>query len=309
MKRLRLFLAGLLALAVACGVGVSPSSDASATILGPPSANYSAYVPRVCPIGDSIVTGVNSTTAGWRTVVFNSAISAGTPILFVGNISAPGGDNSMAINPWSCGQPGFAVRSQNIVGSLIDTYFPPTGMGAIPVFAADVAIMAGGTNDVGQLGDSASTVLASISSEMDLAWAARINGHFQIVQLTILPRLDSFNTVITTVNAGLASLIAGKSYHANVTLIDITTAIVNPTIYDATTNPTGGYHDPVHPNAIGDNQIGAVIWTPLQAVVVKARGVTWRTAPGTVRERLAKLKPRSVYDSSADTVTNRKATR
>lgn len=196
-----------------------------------------SYVCRVHPLGDSITDGVGSTTQGaWRESCYNALAS--TPyIRFVGTqTDNPGG---LTANPDHEGIPGATVKSPGIIDRLLH----------IASFAPDIVILQGMINDI-LAGDSASTVLATLSTQLDTAWGYRQSPWMQIIQLYGLRTKESHDPTVQLVNAGIAAMVATKSYSANV--------IIGDGWYNALADSDYASGDNIHPGDPGYIKLGAV---------------------------------------------------
>lgn len=203
------------------------------------------YVPLVQPFGDSNVRGDGcETKAGFRERLYTVANGG---LRFVGSQSFAGAGGGLAVNPQHEGHAFYYIRDGGTPahGSLIN--FIDTG--GLTQYGPDLAILEGGTNDIALGGDSAATVLANFSTYIDRAYAYRTKSWMRIVVLNIFKRLDAFDATVQTVNAGLAAVVAGKSFASVITLIDV---------YDAA--GVGGMADDVHYNDVGATNIANAIW-------------------------------------------------
>lgn len=205
------------------------------------------YVPLVQPFGDSNVRGDGcETKAGFRERLYGVANGG---FRFVGSQSyggspPPGG---LSANPQHEGHAFYYIRDGGSPahGSLIN--FINTG--GVTQYGPDLVLLEGGTNDIALGGDSAAAVLANFSTYIDQAYAYRTKSWMRIVVLNIFKRFDAFDATVQTVNAGLAAVVAGKSFASAVTLIDV---------YDAA--GVGGMADAVHYNDVGATNIANAIW-------------------------------------------------
>lgn len=206
-----------------------------------------AVIPKeVWPVGDSIVEGDNAQTLpGWRYGVWNSAIGG---IRFTGARSYAGVGNYLTANPQHEGHPFYYVRQSAGAANLIDVTTTSAGL-----YKPQIVILAGGTNDIALNGDSAATVATSISSWLDAAWAIRTAADQKLVLCTILKRLDGNDSTVQAANALLPAVVSGKSYAANITLIDMYAAIRRPVVGQ-------GYNDAVHPNDEGYTDMATAMW-------------------------------------------------
>lgn len=225
------------------------------------------HTPRLACVGDSITDGVGATAlAGWREGVYNASVAAGTPVQMVGSATTHAG-GLPAAQQGHLGFAGSVIRHNTVpVGSLLTVVYND-GVRAgslISGYPADIIINAGGTNDIGTLGDPAATVLASMETQLDYTWATRSYAHLQIIQLSLLKRYDGFDTVVQTVNAGLQAMIATKSYRANVTYCDVFSSI--------TSGAAGYAGGTLHPNDTGYGEMAPVIWSAVSSVWALARG-------------------------------------
>lgn len=198
--------------------------------------------------GDSIPYGVGTNLiCSYREPLYYHGVQDNVPFNFVGNLFR----NCLLRSKFMDCIPG-AYLNPTIINELI----------RFNQYAADIGIIAAGTNDIGIRGDSASTVLASISTALDDAWSFRTSERFQIVFFSILRRLDSFDTVVQAVNAGTPAVIASKSYAANVTFAAGVYNSTNPAVIGVNMN------DPVHPNDLGATQIADAAWPDLKSAIL-----------------------------------------
>ncbi len=210
----------------------------------------------VWPIGDSITYGVwAETLAGYREPLYNLAHPT-TNLYLVGSQSFAGNAGGLAVDPWCDGYPGYCIRSGSAGGSLQDTM---SGLAAKQVQGPIAAIVLAGTNDINQ-GDVTATVLASMSTFLDLIWSFRSGPKFQILLCQILKRLDGFDAEVQSVNAGIPSLVSGKSYTGNVIQVPMYAAVQRPVIGQ-------GYHDAVHPDNEGYTDMANLLWPYVQQAI------------------------------------------
>jgi len=217
---------------------------------------FTSYVPKILPLGDSITHGVEDDIhAGWRWTFWN--LIGGANVNFVGSQIWGGEDHGLDSDPEHEGHNGYWVREGGTSGSIT-----VVGEGAIPIYAPDMVIVLGGTNDIGG-GDNAATVAASISAMLDRLWAVRATPWMQIGVCEILQRQDAFDSIVQAVNAMLPGIIAGKSYADHLGLIPAY----------ASAGGAGGMFDAVHPNTPGHIGVGTAIYNgavPILARIVRA---------------------------------------
>lgn len=240
------------------------------------------YAAVAQPIGDSITYGVAAETlAGWREPLYNLAAATTTTKLYmVGSLSFDGNAHGLAADPFNEGHSNYVIRSGTGFGSLIDA----TSTYTATAYHANINILAGGTNDLAadHNNDSAATVLASMSTWLDLVWAQRTSARHQIILCEILKRLDADNSKVITVNAGLAALVAGKSYAANIQIAPMYASITRAVIGQ-------GYFDAVHPLNEGYTDMANAMWPYVRTAITRTKG-----APsGTSCERRYYRRPRA----------------
>lgn len=177
-----------------------------------------------------------------------------------GAVNWAGTGGGLANNPWCDCVPGITTSGLNSLLSRINTYRP------------QFVIYSGGINDV-VAGDSAATIVASISTGLDdintRLLAVNPSGIYRIVLTYLLKNLDpTLEAGAVAVNALLPAMVAGKSYASKVVLAS--------GIYDlAIPNPVIGVNmaDNTHPNDTGANLYGAYFYSAyIRAVVVAVRG-------------------------------------
>ncbi len=232
-------------------LAIAGCTSASAATFGPPIASSKNLVTRVFAAGDSIAWGVGGTTlSSWMEPLYYSAQSAGMPIFSVGP-EVWGFGGLIPFDNHNAAIPGAVVEDNLGFNSILRQEIPH-----ITNEFPEIVILQGGTNDVGEAFRDATTVLGTLSTQLDTTWAlGKGNQRFQIIQLTLLQRTDDagYNATIQTINAGLPAVVAGKSYASHVTLIDIYNTCPYPAFH--TTN------DKVHPNDAGYTSIAATMWS------------------------------------------------
>jgi len=203
------------------------------------AADHSRYVPRVQPFTDSIGYGVGAATlAAWREGAYNSSIAVGKTLRFVGSQSFAGNSGGLAADP-DC----ECIPGATIFGVLNPVTF------RMATYSPDIVVAAAGTNDIDPAvgNHSAATALSDLSTWLDLIWSFRPYPWFQIVLANILRRKDAADSTAQTFNAGIAAVVAGKSYRTHITTFDQYNALLD-----------ADYNDAVHPNDAGYTKLAAI---------------------------------------------------
>lgn len=241
------FVGCIAAVATAIAVGAAKAA-------GPAVADNTNTRPIIEMFGDSITYGVGATIyAGYREIIWRSLDAAGLHCAMVGTQKSSA--TSFPEYPYCEGYPGITADPTTGIGGHIH---PSTAA------TADIITLAVGTNDIGASGLNASDTVANISADLDLIWAMRNSNKLQIGLINILRRLDSYDTTVQAANALLPATIAGKSYAANVTLIDVY----------ASCSVAGDYSDGIlHPNDVGCPKVAAAAYPSFAAMVTQARKI------------------------------------
>lgn len=205
----------------------------------------SKYIPRVLPLGDSLVWGFGSSSGGFRSGLYAAAQAAGAPIFMVGNTAF---NNPPPVrDPYNCG-----ANGATIAGILGD--FGPDLSGD----AADVTFMEGGTNDIA-LGANAATVLASWANYIQSVGAWNPWPWHKIIVSEIWQVFppQTYNAVVQQVNAGLPAVIAASPFASRITLFPAYGMI-----------PQADYNaDGLHPTNTGYGIVATNLWTYLAPLV------------------------------------------
>lgn len=192
--------------------------------------------------------GVGSTNAcGFRPGIRALSKAAGLPIFFAGSQTdtVPVDDD-----PFHDGSPGITVGSSpgtdllSTVATRMRSVFP------------DIALMEGGTNDIGTAAATPAQVVGYWSTYLDNIFAATNKPWFRVVMCLITPRTDSFGPTVAATNPLLPPMVAAKSYASRVTIVDPGTVM--------TASDIGV--DQLHPNDSGYAKLAALYGAALVSV-------------------------------------------
>lgn len=229
-------------------------------------ANFSAYIPTILPVADSLFQGTGAATlAGPREPLYNLGIAAGLPKRFRWIGSQVTNVGGLANNPNHECRTGYVVNVTVGAGSGSLT---TTLLAQAQPWDPDIFLLQGGTNDIdpGVNNDSAATLNGNISIWLDKAAGLFSKKWQQIVLVNLLKRTDGTDAKCVSTNALLAATVAGKSYASRVFLVDTYAAVKRPVIGQ-------GMNDAAHPNDEGCGDWANAIWASanFQAALLAAR--------------------------------------
>ena len=232
-----------------------------------PGTNYANFRPKVYCLGDSTTDGVGAANvAAYRTSMYLAARAAGTPIYWIGTQNNPGPDNQLTVDPWHEGIDGITLEllTTNIlqrIGTCV--YSPP-----------DIVTLVCGTNSLDPAvgNKTPAQVAATLSTTLDAIWAFAWKPTFQIIVYQVFPRLDAVDTAVQAYNALIPSVVAAKSYSANITVGNNYGAVAkDPSNYESSPDVSLVHFNDAGYNAMGTGGTGNM-WSTLQQVRLRAAG-------------------------------------